>query len=112
LRVDFDATLWEKSIYLDRLPYIGITLLFCLLLIAFSLNRQNIWESTQQISASKNELVEAQAVAQIGSWTHDILTNQATWSSEMFHIYGRNPQTVYLATLNFKNLSTPMIACS
>jgi len=88
----FDATLWEKSIYLDRLPYIGITSYFCLLLIVFSLNRQNIWESTQQISASKNELVEAQAVAQIGSWTHDILTNRHM-SSEMFHIYGRKLKT-------------------
>ncbi len=92
LRVDFDASGWQEAVYFSRLPYIGIFLLFCLLLTAFFMIRQNMWETSQQIISSENQLVEAQKVARIGSWTHDIQTNHVSWSKEMFHIYARNPE--------------------
>ena len=107
LRVDFDASGWQKMLFLSRLPYIGISLLFCLLVTAFFLIRQNMWESSRQIRASENQLAEAQKVAQIGSWTHDILTSHATWSKEMFHIYGRNPQLNVPNYLEYQKLVHP-----
>ncbi len=107
LGVDFDASDWQTSVFLSRLPYIGITLLFCLLLTAFFLIRQNMWETSRQIGISENQLTEAQKVAQIGSWTHDIITSQATWSKEMFQIYGRDPEAGVPNYLEFQKFVQP-----
>ncbi len=107
LGVNFNASGWQKSVYLSRLPFIGIILLFCLLLTALFLIRYRMWESSQQISASENQLAQAQKVAQIGSWTHDIITNHATWSKEMFHIYGRNPEDGVPNYLEFQKYVHP-----
>jgi PAS domain S-box-containing protein len=107
LGVDFDAFSWQKSTYLSRLPYIGATLIFCLLVTGFFLNRQNMWQSSQKISASENQLAEAQKVAHIGSWTHDMLTNYATWSKEMYQIYGRNPEDGVPSYLEFQKYIHP-----
>jgi PAS domain S-box-containing protein len=107
LGVDFDSSDWQNSVYLSRLPYIGITLLFCLLLTAFFLIRQNMWESSRKVVASENQLTEAQKVAQIGSWTQDTITNHVTWSKEMFHIYGRNPDDGVPNDLEFQKYVLP-----
>ena len=37
-------------------------------------------------------LEEAQAIAHLGSWDWDILTNGLTWSDEVFRIFGLTPQ--------------------
>ncbi|MDR3575774.1 MAG: PAS domain S-box protein [Anaerolineaceae bacterium] len=107
LGVDYAASGWQRMVFLSRLPYIGIILLFCLLLTAFFLIRQNMWEAGQKISASELQLAEAQKVAQIGSWSHDILTGQATWSNEMFQIYGRNPEEGVPSYLEFQKFVHP-----
>ncbi|MBV9818174.1 MAG: PAS domain S-box protein [Solirubrobacterales bacterium] len=38
------------------------------------------------------QVTEAQRIAQIGSWTWDAQTGVATWSEEMYRIFGRDPQ--------------------
>ena len=37
-----------------------------------------------------NLLREAQAIAQLGSWRHDLQTGNVNWSPEMFAVYGRD----------------------
>ncbi len=41
---------------------------------------------------SKEQLKEAQRVAQLGSWENDFTRSTVTWSDEMFRIYGLEPQ--------------------
>lgn len=40
---------------------------------------------------SERGLVEAQNLANIGSWEYDIAMDKATWSRKMFDIFGRDP---------------------
>lgn len=40
---------------------------------------------------SREALVEAQTIARIGSWEYDLATNKATWSDQMFDLFGRDP---------------------
>jgi PAS domain S-box-containing protein len=36
--------------------------------------------------ALERQLIEAQSIARIGSWTHDLYTNEVSWSSEIFKL--------------------------
>lgn len=38
------------------------------------------------------QLEEAQRIAHVGSWDWNLQTNHATWSDELFRIFGRNPK--------------------
>ncbi|MEB3359998.1 MAG: PAS domain S-box protein [Synechococcales bacterium] len=42
---------------------------------------------------SEAKLREAQRVAQIGTWEVDVITQQISWSIEIFHIFGRDRQS-------------------
>ena len=46
----------------------------------------------QELTERERRLVEAQAVAHVGSWTWDAGTGEATWSAEMYRIFDRDPQ--------------------
>jgi PAS domain S-box-containing protein len=55
-----------------------------------SMTIRDITERTQNEEAlrrSEERLRMAQAVAKIGSWEHDLVTNVMTWSDEIFHIF-------------------------
>jgi diguanylate cyclase (GGDEF)-like protein/PAS domain S-box-containing protein len=43
------------------------------------------------LRASERSLAEAQRMAQLGSWTYDVATHRAQWSTETFRIYGVEP---------------------
>ncbi len=47
----------------------------------------------QQLVAERARLLEAQAVAHLGSWDTDIATLEVTWSPEMYAIYEQNPES-------------------
>ena len=47
----------------------------------------------QQLAAERARLLEAQAVAHLGSWETDIATLEVTWSPEMYAIYEQNPES-------------------
>lgn len=44
-----------------------------------------------ELRESKAALEKAQRVAHVGSWSWDIRTNHLTWSKEMYHIFGIDP---------------------
>lgn len=45
----------------------------------------------QDLLKSKTALIEAQTVAEIGSWEYDLVKDQISWSQEMFHIHDIDP---------------------
>jgi len=46
----------------------------------------------EKLRQSQSQLVEAQRLAGVGSWTWDIQNNSLTWSEELYRMYGVDPQ--------------------
>ena len=91
LGLDYAAYNWQTQIAGYRLLPIGITLLIAVLFIAFFVVRDQMWATLQRNAAREAQLIEAQQVAQLGSWTLNLATNQFTWSATMFTITGFDP---------------------
>jgi PAS domain S-box-containing protein len=53
--------------------------------------RKRVEEALQK---SEMELARAQQIAQIGSWTWDLITNEVTWSEQSYRNYGLAPGEV------------------
>lgn len=58
--------------------------------IASDISQRKETEATLRLSEQR--LIEAQAVAQIGSWELDLRTNELTWSDEHFRLFGLDPR--------------------
>jgi PAS domain S-box-containing protein len=50
-------------------------------------------EAERLLRQREQQLAEAHAIAQLGSFEWDVKTNQVTWSPELCRIYGLEPQT-------------------
>jgi len=50
-------------------------------------------QSEERIRISEHELNEAQRVAGMGSWERDLVANTASWSAQLYHLYGVSPET-------------------
>lgn len=48
--------------------------------------------SLQKLKVSQAQLEEAQRVARIGSWSFDVLSQQITWSKQMYSIFNEDPE--------------------
>jgi two-component system CheB/CheR fusion protein len=48
-------------------------------------------QAEERLQKSETALVEAQAIAHIGSWSFDIQSQRITWSKELFHMFGLDP---------------------
>ena len=48
-------------------------------------------EAALELQDAKSRLEEAQTLARIGSWSHDLLTNTHRWSNQMYRIFGQDP---------------------
>ncbi|MEO7599635.1 MAG: ATP-binding protein [Opitutus sp.] len=69
------------------------SLLWCARVLGFSIGLVILMLNVQQVALAKSSasLVAAQSLAKIGSWEMDHVTNRASWSAEMFRLYGRDP---------------------
>ena len=47
----------------------------------------------RELSSSRAQLDEAQAIAKVGSWEHDLHTGQVSWSRQMYTLLGQDPAT-------------------
>lgn len=72
---------WAVHPWLDEQYAVGGIIIF-----AEDISRHLLTEAALQ--ASENDLVRAQSVANIGSWRLNVLTDELTWSSENYHIFG------------------------
>ena len=50
-------------------------------------------EAQERLRKSQADLLEAQRVARVGSWSRDLVTNRTAWSEELYRIYGVDPST-------------------
>lgn len=48
----------------------------------------------EALRKSEANLLQAQRIAHIGSWELDLITQEITWSEELFHIFGLDPALV------------------
>lgn len=64
-------------------------------------------ELTLQLASEKERLVEAQAVAKLGSWETDFATLKVTWSEEMYRIFESDPRTFQPTHQGFLQLVHP-----
>ena len=46
-----------------------------------------------EIKRNKKALDEAQKVARVGDWKWDMMTNEVTWTDEVYRIFGEEPQS-------------------
>lgn len=58
----------------------------------------------QKLSESEEKLKEAQEITHIGSWKHDIITDELTWSDEVYNIFGVDSNSFQVNINNFLNL--------
>ncbi|HIK56167.1 MAG TPA: PAS domain S-box protein [Synechococcales cyanobacterium M55_K2018_004] len=63
----------------------------CWFITAVAIDITDRKQAEEDRRRSEERLRDAQRVARIGSWTYDLVTDQATWSEELFHILGRDP---------------------
>ena len=45
----------------------------------------------EELKAQEKRLAESQRIAHIGSWEHNLATNEAFWSDELFRLFGLDP---------------------
>jgi len=50
-------------------------------------------EIEKALKAEKQRLVESQRIAKIGSWEHNITSNEVFWSEEIYHMFGLDPKS-------------------
>ncbi|MEA2223530.1 MAG: hypothetical protein QOH83_1906, partial [Solirubrobacteraceae bacterium] len=58
---------------------------------AHSALEAKVAERTAALARTQARLVEAQELAQIGSWEWDVTTDAVSWSDELYRIYGVHP---------------------
>jgi PAS domain S-box-containing protein len=49
-------------------------------------------QAEEKLKAQGKRLAESQRIAHIGSWEHNLATNQAFWSDELFRLLGLDPE--------------------
>jgi len=61
----------------------------------------------ERLVKSDAHLKAAQRIGKLGSWEYDIHQDKATWSEEVFRIFGRDPAMPELSYLELKNYIHP-----
>lgn len=64
----------------------------------------------QALEQSRQELAEAQRIAQLGNWQWDIVADTISWSDECYRIFGLEPQSAQLTFDVFLHLLDPATA--
>jgi PAS domain S-box-containing protein len=53
-------------------------------------------QAKEELTQQRRHLVDAQALAHLGSWGWDIDTGQVQWSDELFRIFGHEPSSIHV----------------
>ena len=69
----------------DRWPIVGA--------IASSRDVTTLKESEERLRRSEQLMVDTQGVVHLGTWEWDVSKPNATWSAELYRIYGLTPET-------------------
>jgi len=65
-------------------------------------------EIEKALKTEKRRLIESQRIAQIGSWEHNLITNEVFWSDEVYHMFGLDPKIEIVSNVDvFFNMLHP-----
>jgi PAS domain S-box-containing protein len=53
-------------------------------------------KAEEELTQQRRHLVDAQALAHLGSWSWDIDTGEVQWSDELFRIFGHEPDSIHV----------------
>ncbi len=107
LGLDLNASYVQQTIARYRLMAQMITLLAFSLATAFFISRVKSRETTQRIEQSEKNLAVAQALAHIGSWSWNLLSNELDWSQEMYRIFGQPSGQPVQTYIDFSRFFSP-----
>ena len=107
LGLDMDASGVQRVIARYRLMAQMITLLAFSLATAFFISRVRGREATRRIEQSEKNLAVAQALAHIGSWSWNLLSNELDWSQEMYRIFGQPAGQPVQTYIDFSRFFSP-----
>jgi PAS domain S-box-containing protein len=85
--VDRDGKFINVELNCRLIEYLGKT--YTLTIIRDISESKLIEEALQQ---HERQLAEAQSIARIGSWEHNLETGRPAWSTELYRIYGISPE--------------------
>jgi diguanylate cyclase (GGDEF)-like protein/PAS domain S-box-containing protein len=77
---------------LTEQAFMGMAAVTALFAAVLGTEHQRLRETLGRLRRSELNLVEAQRVAQLGSWEWDVERDDVTWSDELYRIYGLRPQ--------------------
>jgi two-component system, NarL family, sensor histidine kinase UhpB len=61
----------------------------------------------EELRLTERRFAEAEQVAHIGCWERDLLTDEVTWSDELYRLFGRQADEVNLSYQQFLNFLLP-----
>lgn len=61
----------------------------------------------QKLAAREHQLAEAQRLAQLGSWTWDLASDEIIWSDELYRIYGVDRASFHVTPESISRLIAP-----
>ena len=64
-------------------------------------------QAQEALQRSQESLARAQAIARVGDWERDVVTNQVHWSDEMYRLMGMSPGAPLAGYEDFLNLVHP-----
>ena len=64
-------------------------------------------EAEEKLRQSERRLAEAQQVAHLGSWERDLLTDEVTWSDELYRLFGLQPNEGSVSYQRFLDFVAP-----
>ncbi|WP_298218964.1 CHASE domain-containing protein [Halothiobacillus sp.] len=92
----FDQQLDTRSVDLIRFGGLGTTLLLALMVWQLASGRERALKlaenMTREMKQKKQQLVEAQRIAHVGSWERDLREGALDWSDELYQILALDPQ--------------------
>lgn len=94
---DPDARQHAREKFWRNVLLIGLGSFLLIALIVSLLNwglRRTVARRTSDLRKSEAALVNAQRVAQLGSWERNLATGETAWSDEVFRIFGYEPGAV------------------
>ncbi|MEE4242782.1 MAG: chemotaxis protein CheB [Desulfopila sp.] len=76
-------------------------------IVARKRSQEALQESEKQHRYFHKLLADAEKTARMGSWTWDVASDSVTWSANLFHLFGRNPDEGAPSFAEHDSLYTP-----
>ena len=95
LTVRSQSDFFINEIHHFRLIFSLSLLLLIMILVTSYLQdskRKILEANTKQLEKQRQQLLEAQKIANLGHWEYDIRTNHLDWSDQIFRIFGLRPR--------------------